>query len=181
MKKIFILLLFIFFPLLSHAQKIENNFMPKDSFIPVYPIRPISTSIVDENETVYFIVPSDLWIEEFKIIPKDSVVKGKIAMLKMPVTGINAALKIDADLIVFPDGTKHKLSGFITTNGDRQIGGNLTPPLSYNKTFHPRKGEYFSAYVAQYVPSGEYEFGQHITLLQTRMLQLVLLEDFSPY
>ncbi len=175
-----LIFIFVFFGISAIVYGAEV-YLPKNSFIPVYPSKVLSTSTLNEGDDFYFIVPSDLWIEETKIIPKNSIIKGKVSMLKMPVTGINAAIKINTTEIIFPSGRTYPLLGEISYRGETQIGGNLTPPLSYNKTLHPRKGEYYNAVIAQYVPSGEYEFGQHITIMQNEIMQVVIGEDFKLY
>lgn len=183
-KVILILIMFImaaFGANLAAYAAIDTVYLAKDSFIPVYPTKVLSTSVYEEGDTFYFIVPSDMWIDEYKIIPKNSIIKTKITMLKMPVTGINAAMKLSTEEIIFPNGTRRPITGGIEYKGERQIGGNLTPPASYNKSLHPRKGEYYNSVLAQYVPSGEYEFGQHVTIMPNEMLQVVLDEDFTLY
>lgn len=170
----------IFFQNISFAE-VFNAYLSKNSFVPVQPVKTLSTATYEEGDIVYFIVPSDIWLEEYKIIPKNSIVKAQITMLKMPITGINATMKLEARNITFPNGENHAITGGISYKGELQIGGNLTPPLSYNKSLHPRKGEYFNGVIAQYVPSGEYEFGQHITIMPSEMFYIILSEDFSPY
>ena len=170
----------MFIPNMVYAD-INSCFLSKDAFIPVNPTKAISSSTLEEGDFVYFIVPSDLWLGEYKIIPKNTIIKAKITMLKMPITGINAAMRIEALEMVSPDGRKNSIKGTVTYKGERQIGGDLTPPASYNKALHPRKGEYYNGVVAQYVPSGEYEFGQHITLMPNDTLYIILDEDFIPY
>lgn len=156
-------------------------YIAKDSFIPIYPTRTISTATQEEGDTVYFIVPSDLWVEDCKVIAKNSIIKAKISMLKMPVKGINAAMKIQAEELIAPNGMHYPLNGDIEFKGNKQIGGDLTNPLSYNKALFPRRGEYYVGVIAQLVPSGDYEFGQHVTIHPNEMLQLVLEEDFTSY
>ncbi len=178
---LFSIFIVFFINLRGYAIQYKSEYLSKDMFIPVHPVKVLSTSVHEQFDTVYFIVPTDMWIDEFKIVPKNSIVKAQISMLKMPVTGVNAAMRIETEDITYPDGSKYKLKGTVSYNGERQIGGNLTPPLSYNKALHPRKGEYYNGVVAQYVPSGEYEFGQHITIMPNEMLYIILDEDFSPY
>lgn len=158
-----------------------GEFIPQKSFVPVNPTKILSTSTEEEGDIFYFIVPSDIWIEEVKIIPKNSIIKTRITMLKMPVTGINAAIKLQTESVTFPNGSTYPIKGDVSYNGETQIGGDLTPPLSYNRTIHPRKGEYYNGVVSQYVPSGKYEFGQHITIKPSEMLYVILSEDFKPY
>ena len=158
-----------------------GEFLPEKAFILMNPTKILSTSTEEEGDVFYFIVPSDLWIEDTKIIPKDSIIKARITMLKMPVTGVNAAMKLAGETVTFPNGSTYPIKGDVSYQGETQIGGNLTPPLSYRKTLHPRQGEYFNGVVSQYVPSGEYEFGQHITIKPSETLYLILSEDFKPY
>lgn len=165
----------------NSAKAFEKAFLPEKSFIMVNPSKVLSTSTQEEGDEFYFIVPSDLWIEEEKIIPKDSIIKAKITMLKMPVTGINAAMKLETENITFPNGSIYPLKGMLSYKGETQIGGDLTPPLSYNKSLHSRKGEYFNGVIAQYVPSGKYEFGQHVTIMPSEILYIILSEDFKAY
>ena len=185
MKKSLCLIIFLIFSFFIHQKvyaDVNMTYLVKDTFIPVNPTKALSTSVLEEGETVYFIVPSDLWLGEYKIIPKNSIVSAKIAMLKMPVTGINAAMRLETEQIISPDGRKNSIKGTVTTyKGERQIGGDLTPPASYNKALHPRKGEYYNGVIAQYVPSGEYEFGQHVTLMPGDILYIILDEDYIPY
>lgn len=175
-----IFLAFITLQGLSFAENI-NTYLSKNSFIPIQPVKPLSTSVYEEGDIVKFIVPSDLWLEEYKIVPKNSIVKAQITMLKMPITGINAAMKLKTISITYPNGNTYEIKGDIAYKGEIQIGGNLTPPASYNKALHPRKGEYYNGVIAQYVPSGEYEFGQHVTIMPSETLQIILNEDFLPY
>lgn len=175
--KILLIITILAMPIYAIAQDTQY-YLSKDAFIPIHPTKTLSTSVYEEGDVVYFIVPSDLWIDEFKIIPKNSIVKANIDMLKMPITGINATLKIKTKEIIYPTGERYQINGSVAYKGEKQIGGNLTPPLSYNKALHPRKGQYYNGVVAQYVPSGEYEFGQHITIMPNEILHIILEEDF---
>lgn len=178
MKKPFLtILMFIAFAYPVFAREIT---LSKGAFIPVYPTRTLSTSVQEEGDNTYFIVPYDMWIDEVKIVPKNSIIKARISMLKMPIQGINAAMVIETENITFPSGEKYDFKGKIAYKGEVQIGGNLTPPASYNKSLHMRRGEYYNGVIAQYVPSGEYEFGQHVTIPTDELLQVVLDEEFHP-
>ena len=183
MKKLFSIIFTIFLlNCASHsATAYDELFLPEKSFVPVNPTKILSSSTQEEGEEFYFIVPSDIWIEETKIIPKNSIIKTRITMLKMPVTGVNAAMKLESENVTFPNGSTYPIKGELSYKGETKIGGDLTPPSSYNKSLHPRKGEYFNGVIAQYVPSGEYEFGQHITIMPSEMLYLILKEDFKAY
>ncbi len=174
-------LLFLIILLVKGFPALASTYLPKKSFIMVYPVKTLSTSVQEEGDVCYFVTPSDLWIEEDKIIPKNSIFKAVIYMLKMPTKGINAAMKIKTESVTFPNGTTYPINGEISYKGDTQIGGNLTPPLSYNKALHIRDGEYFTGTIAQYVPSGDYEFGQHITIMPSETMFIILNEDFTPY
>ena len=182
MKKILLTLSILLITSICGSSFANNNiFMSKGMFVPIQPTKVLSTSTYEEGDTVDFIVPSDMWIDEYKIIPKNSIIKAKITSLKMPVTGVNAAMTIKTDSVIFPDGRIFDIKGDVTYKGETKIGGTLTPPSSYNKSLHSWKGEYYNGVIAQYVPSGKYEFGQHITIMPSEMLYLILNEDFTSY
>ena len=145
-----------------------------------YPVKTLSTAALNEGDIVYFINPTDLWAYEINVLPKNTYFRGYVEMLKMPVKGVNAAITIKITEAILPDGSIKKMDGTVTQNGSGQIGGNLTPPASYNKTVHPREGMYWKrAGVLQYVPSGDYEMGLHITLPTSDTVYIMLNEEYD--
>lgn len=175
------LISFLTFASVKAAVVFENSTkISKNVLIGVYPLKTISTASVDEGDSVYFINPSDLWVYEINVIPKNSYFKGQVEMLRMPVKGVNAAMVVKITEIIYPDGTSKKIAGTLTEKGKNQIGGDLTPPASYNRMVHPREGMYWKrAGVLQYVPSGEYEMGLHVTLPTNELVYIRLDEDFD--
>lgn len=158
----------------------DSTVISKGVLIQAYPLKTITSAALNEGDFVYFIVPSDLWGYEVNILPKNTRLRGYVEMLKMPIRGINAAMVIKIKEAIYPDGTIKRMDAVVTHNGSTQIGGDLTPPASYNKTVHPRKGMYWKgAGVLQYVPSGEYEMGNHVTLPTNEALFIMLNEDFD--
>jgi len=159
----------------DNSTKISSGVM-----IQAYPLKTISTAALNEGDTVYFINPTDLWAYEVKVLPKNTYFRGYVQMLKMPVKGVNAAMVIKITEVILPDGSVKKMDGTVTWMGSGQIGGNLTPPASYNRTVHPREGMYWKrAGVLQYVPSGDYEMGQHVTLPTSDAIFIRLDEDYD--
>ncbi len=163
------------------AVHFENStVISKGVLIQAYPVKTITSAALNEGDFVYFVVPSDFWGYEVNILPKNTKLRGYVEMLKMPVKGINAAMVIKIKEAIYPDGTIRRMNATVTYNGSTQIGGNLTPPASYNKIVHPRKGMYWKgAGVLQYVPSGDYEMGIHVTLPTNEPLYILLNEDYD--
>lgn len=159
----------------------NNTKISKGVLIQVYPVKTISTAALNEGDFVYFINPSDLWVYEINVLPKNTYLRGYVEMLKMPIKGINAAMVIKITEAILPDGTIKEINGTVTQqDGNTQIGGTLTPPASYNRTVHPREGMYWKrAGVLQYVPSGDYEMGLHITLPTNEPVYIMLNEDYD--
>ena len=163
-KKIYltILIIFLFFVTSSYC----FAFLPclkKGTLVKVYPKVPLSTQSLEEGSRVYFISPADVWVLENKAIEKGDIFLGYVSMLKMPVVGVNAAMSINIDSLVKKSGEKREIKGKIIFSNSEILGGNLTNPASYNTTIHPRKvyGNPWGG-TLQYVPCGEYEFGQHV-------------------
>ncbi len=190
-KKILILIFILILNLLLMTQNqgnsafcaavFENNTkISKGVMLQAYPLKTVSTASLNEGDIVYFINPTDLWAYEINVLPKNSYFRGYVEMLKMPIKGINAAMIIRITEVILTDGSIKKMNATVTQNGSEQIGGNLTPPASYNKTVHPREGMYWKrAGVLQYVPSGDYEMGLHITLPTSDAIYIMLNEEYD--
>ena len=117
------------------------------------------------------------------MIEKGEIFKGHVSKLKMPVQGVNAALSIAITEIINPKHkTRQEIQGRIIFSNSDTLGGNLTNPASYNKTIHPRKvyGNIWGGSL-QWVPSGEYEFGQHVKVNQRDNLFVQFDEDYYIY
>ncbi len=156
-----------------------SPYLKKGTLIKVYTRVPLTTANLEEGSRVYFISPADVWILEDKAIEKGDIFLGYVSMLKMPVLGVNAAMKINIDSLVRKNGEKRQLKGKIIFSGSDTLGGNLTNPASYNTTIHPRKvyGNPWGG-TLQYVPSGEYEFGQHVRIDARDNIFVEIDEDF---
>lgn len=178
MLKRIILIILTFIALNLSSYSYEAN-LPKGSLIKVYTKIPVSTKSLEEGSKVFFICPADVWVLEQKAIEKGDIFEGYVSMLKMPIQGVNAAMKIDITDLVKKDGERRSLKGRIIFSGSDTLGGNLTNPLSYNTTIHPRKvyGNHWGG-TLQYVPSGFYEFGQHVGISSRDNIFVQLDEDF---
>ena len=160
LRKIVLIILTIFVTNICFAWE---PYLQSGSLVKVYTKVPLSTEHLEEGSRVYFIVPADVWVLEQKAIEKGDIFQGYVSMLKMPVQGVNAAMSITITDLIKPNGEKYPVKGRLIFSNSDVLGGNLTNPASYNTTIHPRKvyGNIWGG-ALQYVPSGEYEFGQHV-------------------
>ena len=177
MKKIILILLTfinIFYPAYCYTP-----YLQKGTLIKVFAKEPVTTKNLEEGSVLYFISPADVWVLEKKMISKGDVFQGYVDMLKMPILGVNAALSIKITGISKVDGDKQTLNGKIIFGNSEILGGNLTNPLSYNKSFFPKKvyGNIWGG-TYKYVPSGEYEFGQHVRVDSHDSMFVRLDEDY---
>jgi len=178
LKKIII----IFSIILSISAFAYDSYAPKGSLIKVYTKIPLSTELLEENSVVYFVVPSDVWVHEKKAFEAGDIFKGYVSMLKMPIQGVNAAMQIKITDVIKKEGYMESVSGTLIFGNKDILGGNLTEPASYNKSFFPRKvyGAIWGG-TYQYVPSGEYEFGHHVSINMRDSLFVQLDEDYYVY
>lgn len=153
--------------------------IPKGTLVKVYTKVPYTTENLEEGSLVYFVSPSDVWVQETKAVEKGDIFVGCVDMLKLPVQGVNAALKIKITDIIKQNGEKTSFEGRLIFASKDVLGGDLTNPASYNRTIHPRKvyGNIWGG-TMQYVPSGEYEFGSHVGISQKDMIFVQFDEDF---
>ncbi len=149
--------------------------IPKGTMVMVYPKKPISTDGYQENDFVYFVNPADVWLGDKNIFPKNSIFVGYVNFLKLPVQGINGAIGIKIKEVVLPNGYTQEIKATIYHNGDKIIGGTLTPPASYNTSVHRQGG--WARGALQWVPSGVYEFGKHTTISSSEPVFVVLDEN----
>ena len=156
-------------------------YLQKGTLVKVQTRMPLSTEHLEEGSKVYFIAPSDVWVLEKKAIAKGDIFQGYVSMLKMPVQGVNAAMSITITDVINPKTKEiNPINGrIIFFGGSDVLGGNLTPPASYNTTIHPRRvyGNYWGG-TLQYVPSGEYEFGRHVRIVQRDNIFVQFDEDY---
>ena len=180
-KKLLLIILTLFFTNPCFAQDFPYEpHIPKGSLVKVFTRMPLTTQHLEEGSKVYFIAASDVWVLEKKMIKKGEIFQGHVSMLKMPIQGVNAALSIAITDIINPHTKeKNSIKGRIIFSNSDVLGGNLTNPASYNTTIHPRKvyGNHWGG-TLQYVPSGEYEFGQHMSISQRDSLFVQFHEDY---
>ena len=176
-KKIFFIILTIFVTnIFCFAYE---EYLPKGSLVKVYAKIPISTSNLEEGSEVFFVAPADVWVIEKRAVERGDIFKGYVDNLKMPVLGVNASMSIKITSIVDKYGDEREIKGRIIFAGSDILGGNLTNPASYHKVIHPRKvyGNNFGG-TLQYVPSGEYQYGNHVEVTARDNLFVELDEDF---
>lgn len=173
-----ILLILIFFVTNISSFAFEP-YLQKGALIKVYPKVTLSTESLEEGSKVYFIAQSDVWLLEKKAIEEGDIFLGHVSLLKMPIVGVNAAMKIEITDIIKKDGEKRQLLGKIIFPSGEVLGGNLTNPASYNQIIHPRR-VYGCPWggTLQYVPSGEYEQGTHVKVTPRDGLFIQLVENY---
>ena len=157
-------------------------YAPKGTLIKVYTKTPITTENLQEGSNVYFVVPSDVWVHESKAFEAGDIFKGVVTMLKMPVLGVNAAMKVKITDIIKKEGYIDSINGTLMFGTKDTLGGNLTEPSSYNKSYFPKKvyGSIWGG-TFKYVPSGEYEYGRHMVINMRDSLFVQLDEDSYIY
>ena len=173
-----ILLIFIFF-VTNISSLAYEPYLQKGALISVLPKVTLSSEFLEEGSKVYFIAQSDVWLLEKKAISEGDIFVGHVSLLKMPILGVNAAMKIEITDVIKKDGEKRSLSGKIIFPSGEVLGGTLTNPASYNQIIHPRK-VYGCPWggTLQYVPSGEYEFGSHVQVTPRDILFVQLVENY---
>ena len=79
-------------------------YITKGTRVRVYTRIPLTTEHLEIGSIIYFIAPSDVWILENKAIAKGDIFKCYVDTLKMPIQGVNAAMKVTVTDIIKQDG-----------------------------------------------------------------------------
>jgi len=169
MKKflIVILLLFTGFTFASEValRDYDEYEIPAGYNIPIMLLQEFSTAYTEERENLNFITTNDIYLYDKNVIPQGTKLTGFIEKKNEPVIGTNAAMKVFINKMYLPDGFEIPIKAYIYTANNNKIGGELTPPLKYDKMPHYQRWTMFRAQgVLQYVPGNQRRMGEHVTI-----------------
>lgn len=177
MKKLFIsLILLLFLNICALSAIADDICIPKGTFFRVINIRELYSPIMDEGDTVSFLMSEPLYIRNHKLFPANSIMFGYVAKINEPVEGINASMKIKITKIYTPDEKEYDIKGTVISGGNDYIGGDLTPVRLYKKTPHFIKG--LGGGVLQLTPTNFRYYGENLTVKAGAELFVALDEDF---
>lgn len=185
MIKKFLLIFFSFFlSAVFAAEPVLRGYdeyqIPAGYNIPIMSLQEFSTAYCEEGEPLNFITTTDIYIYETNIIPQGTKLTGFIDKKNEPVKGTNASMKVFINKMYLPDGFEMPIKAYIYTANDNLIGGELTPPLKWNKIPHYQRWSMFRAMgVLQCVPGGERKIGEHVTIAAGANLTMVLVAPIN--
>lgn len=185
MIKKFLLIFFSFFlSAVFAAEPVLRDYdeyqIPAGYNIPIMSLQEFSTAYCEEGEPLNFITTTDIYIYETNIIPQGTKLTGFIDKKNEPVKGTNASMKVFINKMYLPDGFEMPIKAYIYTANDNLIGGELTPPLKWNKIPHYQRWSMFRAMgVLQCVPGGERKMGEHVTIAAGANLTMVLVAPIN--
>jgi len=179
MKRIILLFLIIIGTLgvLTTGLKAQESKAPvtisKGTFIKCISPTFVSTAIADTGDEIFFLNADDMYVGDRNIFPKNTKFYGIITDIKEPVQGTNASMKIEINKFVTPENEEHEISGYIYSNGNDYLGGELTNPAYYSKMPHYTQGWKYG--VLQYAPTNVREMGLH-TMIRPGIELLILID-----
>lgn len=71
-----IVLMAVFILSFLSSANAKNLCLKEGSFVLVHATKNFTTDTLQEGDRVYFVAPSDVWLDETKIVPKNSVFLG---------------------------------------------------------------------------------------------------------
>lgn len=149
--------------------------LPAGTFIQVISLQEFSTLSSDEKTPLKFIANNDTFLFNTNVIPKGTVFFGKIETKHEPIIGTNASMTVRITKLRFEDGYENPIYGYIYTNNNCLIGGEMTAPETYKTLPHYHKGicrHYLG--VLQWVPGPTRKMGEHVTVAPGAELLIVL-------
>ncbi len=108
----------------------------KGSFLKAINLREVSTDTAKIGDSVYFINPSDVFIGETNVIPKDSIYQGVVESIIEPLEGINAAMKIKIVKLITTNKIEYNMDAYVMWKGTTTIGGDLSQVQYYARMPH---------------------------------------------
>lgn len=146
--------------------------VPKGTFIPVISNQEISTQYFDVGTKVKFTSSNDIYLYETDVIPKNTEFLGYVEKLNEPVIGTNASMVIKVIRLKLPDGFETPMKGYIYVNGGMLIGGELTPPATYDKKMSLMQNYYT---MLGNVPGSTRQMGVHTVIASGADLMIILV------
>jgi hypothetical protein len=154
--------------------------IPAGYFIPIMSLQEFSTAYTEEGENLKFVTTNDIYLFNFNVIPQGSKLVGYIEKKNEPIRGTNAAMTVFINKLYLPDGYEIPIKGYIYTDNDNKIGGELTPPETYDKIPHYQRWTMFRAMgVLQCVPGAQRRMGEHVTISSGANLTMVLVAPIN--
>lgn len=154
--------------------------IPSGYHIPIMSLQEFSTAYTEEFEELNFVTTNDIYIFDKNVIPQGCKLKGYIEKKNEPIRGTNAAMKVFINKMYLPDGFEIPIKAYISTPNDNKIGGELTPPLTWNRIPHYQRWTMFRAMgVVQCVPGDQRKMGEHVTVSSGANLTMVLVAPIN--
>lgn len=183
-KKLFYTIIFLLagitFSLASELRGYDEFQIPAGYNIPIMSLQEFSTAYCEEGEPLNFITTTDIYLYEMNVIPKGTKITGFIDKKNEPVKGTNASMKVFLNKMYLPDGFEIPIKGYIYTANDNLIGGEMTPPLTWNRIPHYQRWTMFRAMgVLQCVPGAERKMGEHVAIAAGANLTMVLVAPIN--
>jgi hypothetical protein len=151
--------------------------IPAGYYIPIMSLQEFSTAYSEEGESLNFVTTNDIYMFNYNVIPQGTKLTGYIEKKNEPIRGTNAAMKVFINKMYLPDGYEIPIKAYIYSPNNNTIGGELTPPETYNKVPHYQRWTMFRAMgVLQCVPGEQRKMGQHVTISSGANLNMVLVE-----
>jgi hypothetical protein len=110
--------------------------IPAGYYIPIMSLQEFSTAYSEEGESLNFVTTNDIYMFNYNVIPQGTKLTGYIEKKNEPIRGTNAAMKVFINKMYLPDGYEIPIKAYIYSPNNNTIGGELTPPETYNKVPH---------------------------------------------
>lgn len=151
--------------------------IPAGYNISIMSLQEFSTAYTEEGEPLNFVTTNDIYLFDKNVIPTGTKLTGYIEKKNEPIRGTNAAMKVFINKMYLPDGFEIPIKAYIYSPNNNTIGGELTPPLTFNTIPHYQRWSMFRAMgVLQYVPGDQRKMGEHITISSGANLTMVIDE-----
>lgn len=98
----------------------------KGNFIRALVRNTVSTKTNKVDDVVYLMIEDDFYVGDYKCIPKNSLLVGKIKDIVQESAGLNAVLKVNFYKLIFPDNTVNDIEAHIWSKSGDYLGGELT-------------------------------------------------------
>lgn len=193
MKKIFLMFLFNLliampvFALYGHFAEFDtpkeeqkiNLVIPAGSFFRGILGQTVSSEYINYEDKIKILIPSDFTIENYIVIPKNSLFIGSISSVGKAQRGLDGYFSIDIIGLVFPDGRQFVAKGYVSFGKNSKLyGGGFSRRAGHKSSLH-RAGANGPKGVLMLQQDGPRMFGKEAKLIMGELVNVVLLEEIK--
>ena len=153
--------------------------IPKGSIFRGFMGETVSSEFNNEGDIIKVLIPSDFIFDNEIIVPKNSIFLAQVKNLEKAQQGRNGLFSVDIIGLVFPDGRKYEIKGYIPSGKNNRVFGGEFARRSGHKTVLHRASPNGRKGVMQLLQNGPRIMGKETMLRMGDFVTIIIEEPIN--